>query len=113
MLRIIRDNLSRTTASLLLALMVWLAAPVTAQAMAKSPMYDAYPPGGAAKTAAPVTKPLPAAQVSTVGSSNVTSGGDPGKTSEAKKGVAFALVGLALAISAEAIAAFVIHRGAP
>ncbi len=43
----------------------------------------------------------------------VTSGGDPGKTSEAKKGVAFALVGLALAISAEAIVAFVIHRGAP
>lgn len=43
----------------------------------------------------------------------ITSGGDPGKTSEAKKGIIFALIGLMLAISAEAIVAFVVHRGAP
>ena len=43
----------------------------------------------------------------------ITSGGDPGKTSEAKKGIVFALVGLMIAISAEAIVAFVIRRGAP
>jgi hypothetical protein len=43
----------------------------------------------------------------------VTSGGDPGKTSEAKKGIIFALVGLMIAISAQAIVAFVVHRGAP
>jgi hypothetical protein len=43
----------------------------------------------------------------------VTSAGEPGKTSEAKKGIIFALVGLMLAITAEAIVAFVIHWGAP
>jgi hypothetical protein len=43
----------------------------------------------------------------------ITSAGDPQKTSEAKKGVIFSLVGLAIAIGAEAIVAFVIHRGAP
>lgn len=43
----------------------------------------------------------------------ITSAGDPAKTSEAKKGIAFALVGLALAISAEAIVAFVVNRGSP
>lgn len=42
----------------------------------------------------------------------ITAAGDPQKTSEAKKGVVFALVGLMLAVSAEAIVAFVVHRGA-
>lgn len=41
----------------------------------------------------------------------ITSGGDPQKTSEAKKGVVFALVGLMIAVSAEALVAFVVHRG--
>jgi hypothetical protein len=43
----------------------------------------------------------------------VTSAGDPGKTSEAKKGIIFALMGLMIAVTAEAIVAFVIHWGAP
>lgn len=43
----------------------------------------------------------------------ITSAGDPGKTSEAKKGVIYAVVGLAVAISAEAIVAFVVKNGAP
>lgn len=43
----------------------------------------------------------------------VTSGGDPGKTSEAKKGIVFALLGLMIAISAEAIVAYVVKNGAP
>lgn len=43
----------------------------------------------------------------------ITSGGDPGKTGEAKKGIIFALVGLAIAVSAEAIVAYVIKNGAP
>lgn len=43
----------------------------------------------------------------------ITSAGDPQKTSEAKKGIIFSLVGLAIAIAAESIVAFVVHRGAP
>lgn len=39
----------------------------------------------------------------------ITSAGDPQKTSEAKKGVVFSLVGLAIAVAAEAIVAFVVH----
>jgi hypothetical protein len=42
----------------------------------------------------------------------ITSSGDPQKTSEAKKGVAFALVGLAIAISAEAIVTFLVDKAA-
>ena len=41
----------------------------------------------------------------------ITSSGDSQKTSEAKKGIIFALVGLMLAISAEAIVAFVVNWG--
>ncbi len=43
----------------------------------------------------------------------ITSGGDPGKTSEAKKGIVFALVGLAIAIAAEAIVTFVVNWASP
>ncbi len=42
----------------------------------------------------------------------ITSGGSPEKTSEAKKGIIFALVGLMIAIMAEAIVAFVVNWGA-
>ena len=42
----------------------------------------------------------------------ITSGGSPEKTSEAKKGIIFALVGLMIAIMAEAIVSFVINWGA-
>jgi type IV secretion system pilin len=42
----------------------------------------------------------------------ITSGGSPEKTSEAKKGIIFALVGLMIAIMAEAIVSFVITWGA-
>lgn len=40
----------------------------------------------------------------------VTSGGDPQKAAKAKEGIIFALVGLAIAISAEAIVSFVVKR---
>lgn len=40
----------------------------------------------------------------------ISSAGDPQKTSEAKNGIIFSLVGLMLAIAAEAIVAFVIHN---
>jgi type IV secretion system pilin len=42
----------------------------------------------------------------------ITSGGSPEKTSEAKKGIIFALVGLMIAIMAEAIVAFVVKWSA-
>ncbi len=41
----------------------------------------------------------------------ITAAGEPQKISEAKKGVAYALVGLAIAISAEAIVTFLISFG--
>jgi hypothetical protein len=41
----------------------------------------------------------------------ITAAGDPQRTSEAKKGIAYALVGLAIAISAEAIVTFLISYG--
>ena len=40
----------------------------------------------------------------------ITSAGDPEKTAKAKNGVVYALVGLAIAVSAEAIVAFVVNR---
>jgi hypothetical protein len=40
----------------------------------------------------------------------VTSSGDPQRTAKARDGVVYALVGLALALSAEAIVAFVVKR---
>lgn len=40
----------------------------------------------------------------------ITSAGDPQKASQAKDGVIFALVGLAIAVTAEAIIAFVGNR---
>jgi len=40
----------------------------------------------------------------------VTSAGDPEKTSRAKSGITYSLVGLVVAISAEAIVAFIIKR---
>jgi hypothetical protein len=40
----------------------------------------------------------------------ITSAGNPQKTSEAKSGIVYSVVGLVIAISAEAIVAFVVHR---
>lgn len=40
----------------------------------------------------------------------VTSGGDPQRAAKAKEGIIFALVGLAVALAAEAIVAFVVNR---
>jgi methionine-rich copper-binding protein CopC len=40
----------------------------------------------------------------------ITSAGDPQKTSEAKNGIVYSLVGLAIAITAEAIVAFVVTQ---
>jgi hypothetical protein len=40
----------------------------------------------------------------------ITSAGNPEKTSKAKNGIIYALVGLAIAVSAEAIVAFVVNR---
>lgn len=127
----IRNNLSRTAASVALALFASLAVPVTAQAYT-------YPAPGHTAALSPVKPynlPQSKANTNTVksilqvvfgiigafallmmtasGFKYITSAGDAGKTSEAKKGVLFALVGLTIAITAEAIVAFVIHRGAP
>lgn len=43
----------------------------------------------------------------------ITSAGNPQKTSEAKNGIVYSLVGLAIAITAEAIVAFVVNRASP
>lgn len=40
----------------------------------------------------------------------ITSGGNPEKTAKAKNGIVYSLVGLVVAISAEAIVAFVVNR---
>lgn len=40
----------------------------------------------------------------------ITSAGNPQKTSEARNGILFSVLGLAIAISAEAIIAFVVNR---
>ena len=40
----------------------------------------------------------------------ITSAGDPEKTARAKNGIVYSLVGLVIAISAEAIVAFVVGR---
>jgi hypothetical protein len=40
----------------------------------------------------------------------ITSSGDPQKTSEAKNGIVYSLLGLALAITADAIITFVVNR---
>lgn len=40
----------------------------------------------------------------------ITSAGDPGKTAKAKDGIVYALVGLVIAISAEAIVSFVVNK---
>lgn len=40
----------------------------------------------------------------------ITSAGEPQKTAKAKNGIIYALVGLVIAISAEAITAFVVHN---
>jgi hypothetical protein len=40
----------------------------------------------------------------------ITSGGDPQRANKARDGVVYALVGLALALTAEAIVAFVVNR---
>jgi hypothetical protein len=179
--QVIRNNLSRTAASVALTLFMSLAAPVTAQALIPSTVPDTAVTlgshfadtkkntkkkdskkkdskkdskgkkkgggsgGSKTKTDAPTAVNLSPihsgglpttdadtdtvktilqivfgiigafALMSTVASGlkYVTSGGDPGKTSEAKKGIIFALVGLMIAISAQAIIAFVVHRGAP
>jgi hypothetical protein len=173
----IRNNLSRTAASVALALFTSLAAPVTAQALA-APQTGSFLPSagyfaagkkkddskkkdsskkkGSDSKKKPSKKPpkkkpgsistnqspiksgnLPTSQansntIKTIlqivfgiigafallsmtasGLKYVTSAGDPGKTSEAKKGIIFALMGLMIAVTAEAIVAFVIHWGAP
>ncbi len=46
--------------------------------------------------------------ITTSGLKYITSAGDSAKVSEAKKGIVFALVGLMLAVSAEAIVTFVV-----
>jgi len=40
----------------------------------------------------------------------ILAGGDPQRTAKAKQGIIYALVGLAIAISARAIVAFVVNR---
>jgi hypothetical protein len=40
----------------------------------------------------------------------ITSGGNPEKTAKAKSGIVYSLVGLVVAITAEAIVAFVVNR---
>lgn len=133
-LRSIRNNLSRTAASVALALFVSLAAPVTAHALPHASALP-VPANVGYSQVKPGNLPRSSADTNTVqnvlrivfgiigafallsmvasGFKYVTSAGDPGKTSEAKKGVIFALVGLILAITAQAIVAFVIRRGAP
>ncbi|HEX5744473.1 MAG TPA: pilin [Candidatus Saccharimonadales bacterium] len=130
----IRNNLSRVTASVALALFVSLAAPVTAHALpavsaVPAPVnvgYSQVKPGNLPRSSADtntiqnilrivfgIIGAFALMSMVASGFKYVTSAGDPGKTSEAKKGIIFALVGLMLAITAQAIVAFVIRRAAP
>jgi len=48
--------------------------------------------------------------ISVSGLRYITSAGNPEKTSKAKNGIVYALIGLVIAISAEAIVVFIVNR---
>ena len=121
----IKNGVSKLTASLALLFTIVMAAPATVSAYSIRLASD-IKPGGLPDTLATSSTVQTIIQIvfgiigafalmsmTASGLKYITAAGDAGKVSEAKKGIIFALVGLMVAVSAEAIVAFVVHKGAP